>query len=295
MRKSTRLRRLIEAPEILVMPGCFDALSARLIERAGFAAVQISGLGVAASLLGKPDVGIMGLRDMAERTFQIAQAVGIPVMADADTGYGNAVNVHFAVRELEQAGAAGINLEDQTFPKRCGHMDGKDVISLEEMVGKIEAARAAARDPDFVINARTDALATHGLDEALRRGRAYARAGATMIYLEAAESAEQIRAAVETIGAPISITQGEGGRTPLLPFEELERLGVARVSCPGTALFAAIQGIETALAALRANKGPAKHAPHIANLAHYKEVMGMADVDDLQRRFAPRAPSAVGA
>lgn len=286
MRKTTRLRGLIEDPKLLVMPGCYDALSAMLIERAGFQAVQVSGLGVAASLLGKPDVGVVGQREMVERVFQIAQAVDIPVMADGDTGWGNAVNVFYAVRELEHAGAAGINLEDQTFPKRCGHMEGKRVITMEEMVGKVRAAREAARDPDFVINARTDALTEHGIEEAIRRGNAYARAGATMIYVEAVETEEQIRMAVAGIDAPLSITLGEGGRTPLLSFTRLQELGVARASCPGTALFAAIRGIEQALAALRYNDGPAVHAPHIASLVEYRNLLGMPRVAELEAKFA---------
>lgn len=286
MHKTTALRRMIEAPEILVMPGCFDVLSAMLIERAGFRAVQVSGLGIAASLLGKPDIGVVGQREMVERVFQIAQAVSIPVMADADTGWGNAVNVFLAARELEHAGAAGINLEDQTFPKRCGHLEGKSVISMDEMVGKVRAAREAVRDPDFVINARTDALTEHGLDEAIRRGNAYARAGATMIYVEAVETEEQIRRAVAEIDAPVSITLGEGGRTPLLSFSRLQELGVARASCPGTMLFAAVRGMETALAALRANDGPAGHAPQIASLAEYRELFGIAQINALEGRYS---------
>lgn len=286
MHKTTALRRLIEKPELLVMPGCFDVLSAMLIERAGFPAVQVSGLGVAASLLGKPDVGVVGQREMVERVFQISQSVTIPVMADADTGWGNAVNVYFAVRELEHAGAAGINLEDQSFPKRCGHMEGKSVIAAEEMVGKVRAAREAARDPDFVINARTDALTEFGIDEAIRRGNAYARAGATMIYVEAIETEDQIRRAVAEIDAPVSITLGEGGRTPLLSFARLQELGVARASCPGTALFAAIRGIQEALNALRVNDGPAGHAPRISSLLEYRDLLGMPRVAELEGRFS---------
>ncbi|UCE31805.1 MAG: isocitrate lyase/PEP mutase family protein, partial [Burkholderiales bacterium] len=201
-------------------------------------------------------------------------------------GYGNAVNVHFTVRELEAAGAAGLNLEDQTFPKRCGHMSGKDVIAMDEMVRKVDAARCAARDPDFVINARTDALAVLGLEETIRRGNAYARAGATLVYVEAVRSEEEIAAVVAGIEAPVSITLGEGGRTPLLTFERLQELGVARVSCPGTALFAAIRGIEDALRALRQNDGPAAHASRIADLNHYREVIGWGEVDRLERRYA---------
>lgn len=284
-RKTTRLKRLIENPKLLVMPGAFDALSALLIERAGFEAVQISGLGVAASVLGKPDIGVLGLRDMVERVFHIAGAVSIPVMADGDTGYGNAVNAYYTVQEMERAGAAGINLEDQIAPKRCGHMEGKEVVPLTEMVLKVRAARAAAKDPDFVINARTDALGVLGLDEAVRRGNAFAEAGATLIFVEGVESTKQIRDLVQRIKAPVSINLAEGGRTPLLTFSELEQMEVSRVSCPGTALFAAMRGIETALRALKANDGPADHAPQIANLADYRELIGWPRVRELESAF----------
>ena len=178
MKKTTLLKKLINDPEILVMPGAYDVLSARLIEAAGFKAVQCSGFGFAASLLGLPDIGILSSTQMLEITRSICHAVDIPVMADGDNGFGNAVNTYYTVREFEAAGAAGINLEDQISPKRCGHITGKQCISAEEMVLKIKAAREAARDPDFVINARTDAYMVYGEEEAIRRGNMYAKAGA---------------------------------------------------------------------------------------------------------------------
>ncbi len=293
-RMTSRLKELIDASELLVMPGAFDAMSAILIERAGFKAVQISGLGVSLSALGRPDIGVMGLRDLADRVFQISHAVAIPVMADGDTGFGNAVNTYHTVREVERAGAAGINLEDQTFPKRCGHTDGKDVISEAEMVEKLRAARDGAEDPDFVINGRTDALAVLGYDAAVSRGRAYAEAGADLIFIEGVQSEQQIRDLVKDIGAPVSINLAEGGKSPLPTFTQLQDWGIARASCPGTTLFAAIQGIEEALSALTANDGPAGHAAQISDLQHYKEIVGWQAMDELDRRYAVSAPDKNG-
>jgi 2-methylisocitrate lyase-like PEP mutase family enzyme len=174
MKKTAQLRKMLEAREPLVMVGAYDAISAILIQRAGFKAIQCSGFGIAASLLGKPDVGLLSYGEMLDQTRKIVQAVDVPVMADGDTGFGTAVNVYRTVQEFEAISAAGVNLEDQVFPKRCGHLEGKEIVPIDEMVGKIEAAKAARTDPDFIINARTDAIAVSGLDEAIRRGNAYA-------------------------------------------------------------------------------------------------------------------------
>ena len=193
MRKTTRLKALIEVPELLVMPGAYDALSAMLIEKAGFQAVQASGFGLAASHLGLPDIGILGFREMLDRTRVLVEAVSIPVMADGDTGFGDAATTWHVVRAFEAAGAAGINLEDQVSPKRCGHFSGKAVIAMDEMIGKLRAAVDARQDKDFVINARTDALQPLGVDEAIRRGNAYAEAGATLIFVDGIETRDEVR------------------------------------------------------------------------------------------------------
>ncbi|CAI1686238.1 2,3-dimethylmalate lyase [Serratia entomophila] len=252
MSKAQQLRTLIEARRALPMPGVYDAFSARLAERAGFQALQVSGFAVAAATLGLPDIGILSLRDQINAVQVIAQAVDIPVMADGDTGFGNALNAYHTVRLLELAGAAGVNLEDQSFPKRCGHMDGKSVIPVEEMVQKIRAAAAARVDPDFVINARTDAIATEGLSATIARANAYAAAGATVIFIEAIRSQEEIAAAVAQVQAPISINMvgTRGGKSPLLSLQELERLGVARVSYPILTLCAAGSAMQQALTTL---------------------------------------------
>ena len=232
MRKTTQLKEMLLKREALPCPGVYDAFSAMMAEECGFKAVIISGYGLSASLLGMTDASFTSLEEVVRSTSNIVRAVNIPVMADADTGYGNAVNAWWTTRRLEETGAAGMNLEDQALPKRCGHMEGKQLVSLEEMVGKVRAAVAARKDPDFVINARTDACSVYGIDEAIRRGNAYLEAGADMIFLESPATMEDLKRGIKEIKGPVSINMLEGGKTPRLTFKELADLGVARVSCP---------------------------------------------------------------
>lgn len=232
MKKTTQLKQLLLSRDALPCPGVYDALSARMVETCGFQACQISGFGISASSLGMTDASFTSLEEVVRITSNIVRAVSIPVMTDADTGYGNAVNVWWTTKRLEETGAAGMNLEDQCLPKRCGHMEGKQLIALEEMVGKIKAAVDAREDPDFVINARTDAASVCGIDEAIRRGNAYLDAGADMVFVESPASVDEIKRAIQEIHGPVSINMLEGGRTPRLTFEELRELGAARVSCP---------------------------------------------------------------
>ncbi|HEX7658985.1 MAG TPA: oxaloacetate decarboxylase [Pseudonocardiaceae bacterium] len=284
--RSARLKELITAPELLVMPGAFDPMSARLIELAGFDAVQCSGLGMSAFHLGMPDYSILSLSDMVALSGRIATSVSLPVMGDADTGFGNAVNVHFAIREFENAGLAGVNLEDQVMPKRCGHLDGKQVIDYDEAVVKVRAAADARRDPDFVINARTDALAVEGMDGVIRRGNAYLEAGATMIFVEGITSREEIRAAVAGIDGPVAINIVEGGKSPeRLSFAELERLGVARVSLPGVLIASALGGMREALARVRKDGGTGNLADISVSFAEIHELAGMNEVRELEKRY----------
>lgn len=285
MRRTTRLKGLIEAPELLVMPGAFDALSAMLIEDAGFDAVQASGFGLAASHLGLPDIGILGFREMLDRTRIMANAVTIPLMADGDTGFGDAATTWHVVREFEAAGAAGINLEDQVMPKRCGHFTGKAVIPTEEMVGKLRAAVDARRDADFVINARTDALQPLGVAEAIKRGNAYAQAGATLIFVDGIETRDDVKRVIAKINAPVSINMVEGGRTPLFTFAELEQLGAARVSCPVTTILAAMKGVQQALASLKASGAPGLNPDLLAGFDEIKTRLGAPEFDALGGKF----------
>ena len=251
MKKTTQLKQMLLARQALPCPGVYDALSARIAQECGFQAVQISGYGISASSLGMTDASFTSLEEVVRITANIARVVDIPVMADADTGYGNAVNVWWTTRRLEETGAAGMNLEDQCLPKRCGHMAGKQLVSLEEMVGKIRAAADARQDKDFVINARTDAAAVYGIDEAIRRGNAYLEAGADMVFLESPASLEEIKRGIQEIHGPVSINMLEGGRTPRLTFEELADLGVARVSCPMFSSLVAAWAVKDALTYLK--------------------------------------------
>jgi len=287
MRKTTRLKQLIVDKQVLVMPGAYDALSARIIERMGFHAVQCSGYGIAASVLGKPDVGLLSMTEMLNATRNICDAVTIPVMADGDTGFGNAINVYHAVRAFESAGAAGINLEDQVFPKRCGHMDGKEVIAMAEMVHKIRAAMAAKIDQDFVINARTDAIAVLGIDEAIKRGNAYAAAGADLIFVEAPPSADEIRHVIRSIKAPVSINMTDGGKTPLATIAELQEWGAARVSIPVTAVFAAAKAVERAMQVILAEgvSPTVNHPETVMTFKEFTDLVGLPEIKALQDKF----------
>ena len=214
MNKTTILRQLILAPELLVMPGAWDTLSARIIEESGYKAIQCTGFGISVNRIGLPDYSFLSLTDMLAATQTIVDAVELPVMADGDTGFGNAVNAWHTVRAFERIGCAGINIEDQVLPKRCGHLEGKSIVPLDEAVAKIRACAEARKDSDFVINARTDALAIGGMDEVVRRGNAYLEAGATMIFIDGMTDKELARQAVTRIRGPVAINVVEGGKTP---------------------------------------------------------------------------------
>lgn len=287
MKKTTRLKQLIQDPKVLLMPGAYDALSAKIIEAAGFQAVQASGYGFVASLLCRPDVGLATMTEMVNHTRNIVAAVDIPVMGDGDTGFGNAINVYRTVQEFERAGAAGLNLEDQVFPKRCGHMDGKEIIPLEEMVKKIEAAVKARNDRDFVINARTDAIAVAGVEEAVRRGNAYAKAGADLIFVEAPRTVEEIEYVVKEIKAPVSINMLDFGRTPILPVAELERIGVARVSFPLTAVFAAAFAVREAMNHLMQHGNMLGYADRLTRFEEFTKLVGLPEIRELEKEFLP--------
>ncbi|MGE3540980.1 MAG: oxaloacetate decarboxylase [Candidatus Tectimicrobiota bacterium] len=252
--RGAHFRSLIEAPEILIMPGAWDGLSAILIEQAGFQGVYITGGGIARST-GVPDIGLITLNEQVARVKMICEAVSVPVLADADTGYGNAINLIRTVREMEAVGAAGIHIEDQVTPKRCGHYEGKEVVDKREFVKKIEAACAARRDPDFVIVARTDARAVLGLEEAIARGQACRAAGADVIFIEAPQTIEEIKRVADVIDAPLLINMvTKGGKTPYVPTADLERMGYDIIIFASDVQRAAIFNMRRLLSALRAQQ-----------------------------------------
>ncbi len=286
MTKAGRLKELILRPALLVMPGAYDVISARVIEQAGFLAIQASGANIVACHYGAPDYSFVSMREMAEQTGRIAQAVEVPVMGDADTGFGNAVNAHFAVRAFEAAGAAGVNIEDQVMPKRCGHLDGKVVLPLDEAVAKIAAAAAARRDPDFVINARTDALGPHGLDEVIRRGNAFLEVGATMVFVEGAHSVEVMGQAVRGIRGPVAVNLVEGGKSPqTMSFAELEALGVARVSLPSTAMQAVIRALREVFARVQADGAIGGYGDLLAGFGVSQRLVGSETIAELEATY----------
>jgi carboxyphosphoenolpyruvate mutase len=226
------MKQLLMSNKIAVVPSAYDGLSAKVIEQAGFEAIHMTGSGSSASLLGIADLGFTTISEMATHAKNMCLAVDVPVIADADTGYGNALNVIRTIRELEQAGIVGVHIEDQVTPKRCGHLEGKTLISTEEMIGKIQAAVEARRDPDFIIIARTDAREIHGLDEAIRRANEYSEAGADCIFLESPHSPEEMREVRKRVKAPLLANMVEGGKTQWLTYQELENLGYDIVIYP---------------------------------------------------------------
>ena len=282
-----RLRELLARPEPLAAPGAYDALSARLVEQAGFDVVYMTGFGSTASLVGRPDVGLLTGTEMVDNARRIAAAVDVPVIADADTGYGNAINVVRTVQAYEQAGVAGIHIEDQVMPKKCGHMSGKAVIPADEMVGKLRAAVAARRDPVFLLIARTDAAAVEGLGAALDRARAYADAGADVLFVEAPTSEDDIaRVASELRGvAPLVFNWAEGGRTPAMPLARIAELGFALVLFPIGTLLAATAGIRSLLATLRADGVPSAAMPDLPTFDGFTDLIGLPEIRDLEQRF----------
>ncbi len=292
MKKTTMLKNMIRERKALVCPGAHDAISAMLIERAGFKALQVSGFGLSATYLGLPDMAFIGFSDVVHFTKNIVDAVGVPVMADADTGYGNSINAMHVTREFIRAGAAGMNIEDQVFPKRCGHLEGKQIIPMEEMVLKIKACRDARDelDPDFVINARTDAIAVAGIDEAIRRANAYAEAGADLIFVEAPRSVEQIEQAVREIKAPVSINLMDavtGGKTPLVSIDRLREIGVGRVSIPVGPLFAAVKGMTAYLEAIKGDQIAEGRTELVAPFSEFKNLVGFEKFRELEKNYLP--------
>lgn len=286
MRKTTLFRELMARDGIIVAPGAFDALSARMAEQAGFPAVYMSGSNTAAAFLGIPDLGLITETEMFLNARAMANAINVPLICDTDTGYGNALNVQRTVRDFEQAGVAGIQLEDQEFPKRCGHFDGKTLIPLEEAAMKIRAACDARTDPDFVIVARTDARTVSGLDDAIARANAYVAAGADLVFVESPLTADEFREIAARVRAPLMANMPEGGKSPLLPAEELERIGFKFVIWPGSMMRAAITGMRDVLAELKSAGTTARLVPHLATWDERQAVVDLDGYMALEQQYA---------
>ena len=280
------LRGLVAAKNALVVPGAYDGVSARLVERAGFPAVYMTGYGTSASRLGLPDLGYAGLAEMADHARNLAAAVSIPLVADADTGYGNALGVRRTVQTYEAAGVAALHIEDQVAPKRCGHLSGHQVVPVAEFAGKIRAAVEARRDPDLLIIARTDAISASGLDEALRRGEAAARAGADVLFVEAPRDEAQVEKIARAFDTPLLYNYAPGGRSPLLPIPALRALGYALVLLPIDTLLVATKAMAEFLGELRRGDDVRALADRYFPFADFNALIGATEQMALADRYA---------
>jgi len=279
------LRHLIEPKNGLVVPGAYDGVSARLVERAGFPVVYMTGYGTSASRLGLPDLGYAGLAEMADHARNLAAAVSIPLIADADTGYGNALGVRRTVQAYEAAGVAALHIEDQVAPKRCGHLSGHQIVPLAEFAGKIRAAVDARRDPDLLIIARTDAISAVGFDEALRRGEAAVRAGADVLFIEAPRDEDQVERVAKAFATPLLYNYAAGGRSPLLPFARLRALGYAIIILPVDTLLVATKAMAGFLAALRAADDAVALGEQALPFAEFNAFIGATEQMALADRY----------
>ena len=285
MRPATRLRELLHGPRLLVAPGAWDALSARIVEEAGFDAVYVTGSGVSVGHLGLPDIGLATMTEMVEQVRRIAAAVAIPVIADADTGYGNALNVRRTVQAYEAAGVAALHIEDQVAPKRCGHLSGHQVIPRGEFAGKIRAAVEARTDPDFLVIARTDAISAVGVDEALRRGEAAAAAGADVLFIEAPRDEAQVERVARAFDTPLLYNYAPGGRSPLLPFPRLRELGYAIILLPVDTLLVGVQAIAAFLDEARRRDDVTSLAERYMPFREFNELIGVTAQLALAERY----------
>lgn len=285
-RPTVRLRALLSKPGCIVAPGVADALAARLVALEGFDAVYMTGFGTSLTRLGAPDVGLLTATEMVDNATRIADASGLPVIADADTGYGNPINMRRTIRDYERAGVAGVHVEDQSWPKRCGHLAGKRVIPAAEMVAKIKAACDARNDADFTIIARTDAIAIEGLDAALERGERYREAGADMLFIEAPVGRPEVeRVAKHFAGVPLLYNMAASGKTPDLPAIELGRLGFKLAIYPNWVILAAIPAMQAMLRELKAKGSIADVRAKVTTFKEFTEIAGLPEVQALEERY----------
>jgi len=287
MNRRRALRGWVERRDGLVVPGAYDGVSAKLVARAGFPAVYMTGYGTSASRLGLPDLGFAGLTEMVENVRQMVASVPIPLIADADTGYGNPLHVRRTVQAYEAAGVAALHIEDQVWPKRCGHLAGKQVIPTDEMAQKIRAAVEARQDPDLLIIARTDALALSGFDDALRRAEAYAKAGADVLFVEAPTTVAEIEAIPKALNRPCLFNYAPGGRSPLLPLSRLRALGYAIIIFPAQTLFAATRAMADFLEALKTTDDPTTLGDRLIPFSEFNDLIGVTEFLALADRYEP--------
>lgn len=287
--KSKNFRNRLKEERAVVMPGAYDALTARLIEQAGFEAIIHTGYGTSATLLAAPDVGLVSFGEMCQRVEKISRSVSIPVIGDCDTGYGNVVNVRRSVREYCLAGAAGLFLEDQVWPKRCGHMFGKEIIPFEEWRGKLKAALATRDevDPDFIIGARTDAIAVEGLDEAIRRGKMAADLGVDFVFIEAPQNIEQIERISKEIDATLMLNLIEGGRTPLVTVSEAEQLGFKMILFPLTTLYLSTKAVMDGLRILKETGTAQGYLDELVTFDDFAKIIGLDEVKEFEKKYLP--------
>ncbi len=284
--KNTRLRARLREKKILMAPGAHDGLCAKIFQQAGFEAIYMSGFANSASLLGRPDVGLLDYTEMLERATALADCVDIPIIADGDTGYGNAINVGRTVKGYEKAGVSAIQLEDQVAPKKCGHMTGREVISSDEMVGKIKAACDARTDDDFMIMARTDARTNLGIDAAVERALRYEEAGADIIFVESPESVEEMKKITSSFKVPTVANMVEFGRTPLLSAAELQELGYSIMAIPVMSTFVIAKAVKEA-AEIMWREGATKNILDRAiSFKDFTGLLGLPDVRAMEEKYA---------
>lgn len=285
MKQTSVLRGLLASQNIVAAPGAHDALTAKIIEKTGFPAVYMTGYGQAASHLGKPDVGLLTMSEMVARAANIVEAVNVPVIADADTGFGNAVNVMRTVREYEKAGVAAIQLEDQVAPKKCGHMTGRQVVPAAEMVGKIKAACDARRDDDLVIIARTDARTVLGIEEAISRAKAYEEAGADLLFIESPESLDEMKKITASFSVPLLANMVEGGRTPLMTVQELSAIGYKLVIFPTASTYTATLAISRLMQQLLQTGTTAGMLDQMIAFTEFNELIGLPCIREYENEY----------
>ena len=292
MNSTTQLRKLLGEPGIIMAPGAYDCLTAKIIENAGFPAVYMTGAGTSVATLGYPDLALATMGEMVGNAADIAATVSVPVIADADTGYGGILNIQRTVRQYQRAGVAAVHIEDQEFPKRCGHLDNKRVIEIDEMVGKIRAAVDARTDDDFVIIVRTDALAVTGWDDTMRRCEAFTRAGADVLFVEAIRSPEEAERVVASVELPLLYNFVESGKSPLFTAQELESLGFKIVIYPASAFLTVGKVVSGLMDELR-KKGTTAHlVDGMITLQEGFELMGLSEMLATDDSYSPEAMQA---